>query len=114
MLKIKHDGLSSLQRKQELQGLQLPIAEILKPIPLPPPQLAPAVSEQEDEVACENEEITEAIEDEPFEVYCHDLAEEVADRIMMQNEIDRCDIDGIGLDSDFGNETGLLQDLDFD
>ncbi|KAF8538658.1 hypothetical protein BDD12DRAFT_884625 [Trichophaea hybrida] len=113
MLKINNDGLLSLQRKQELQGLQLQIAEILKPIPLPPPPPAPAVSEQEEEVEGEDEKITEAIEDELFEVHGHDLEEEVAARIMMQDEIDRGDIYGIGSDGDFGNECGLLQDLDF-
>ncbi|KAF8535659.1 hypothetical protein BDD12DRAFT_808397 [Trichophaea hybrida] len=69
---------------------------ILKPIPLPPPPPAPAVSEQEEEVEGEDEEITEAIEDELFEVHRHDLEEEIAARIMMQHEIDRGDIYGIG------------------
>ncbi|KAF8537725.1 hypothetical protein BDD12DRAFT_887086 [Trichophaea hybrida] len=115
MLKIKNDGLLSLQRKEELQGLQLQIAEILKLIPLPPPPPVSAVSEEEEEVEGEDDEITEAMEDELFEVHSHDLEEEVAARIMMQDEIDRGDIDGgIGSDGDFGNKSELLQDLDFD
>ncbi|KAF8536947.1 hypothetical protein BDD12DRAFT_807338 [Trichophaea hybrida] len=113
-INIKNDGLLSLQRKQQLQGRELQIAEILKPIPLPPPPPAPAVSEQEEEVEGEDEEIMEGIEDELFEVHSHDLEEEVAARMMMQDEIDRGDIYGIGSDGDFGNESGLLQDLDFD
>ncbi|KAF8542793.1 hypothetical protein BDD12DRAFT_875727 [Trichophaea hybrida] len=77
MLKIKNDGLLSLQRKQELQGLQLQIADILKSIPVPPPPSVPAVSERE-EVEGENEETMEAIEDELFEAHGYDLEEEVA------------------------------------
>ncbi|KAF8533651.1 hypothetical protein BDD12DRAFT_898305 [Trichophaea hybrida] len=88
------------------QAKKLQIADILKPIPLP----VPAVSEEE-EVEGEDEEITEAIEDELFEVHGHDLEEEVAARIMMQDEITTGDIDGIGSDDDFSNESELLQDL---
>ncbi|KAF8538103.1 hypothetical protein BDD12DRAFT_806400 [Trichophaea hybrida] len=109
MLKIKNDGLLSLQRRQELLGLQLQIAEILKPIPLPPPPLAPAVSEQK-EVEGEDEEITEAIEDVLFDVHGHSLEEEEAARIMMQEEIERGHRDGIGSDGDCGNVSGILQD----
>ncbi|KAF8533791.1 hypothetical protein BDD12DRAFT_809893 [Trichophaea hybrida] len=97
-INIKNDGLLSLQRKQELQGLQLQIADILKPIPVPPPPSVPAVSEEEE-----------------VEAHGYDLEEEVAARIMMQDEIDSGDIeDGIGSVDDFGNESELLQDLDFD
>ncbi|KAF8542335.1 hypothetical protein BDD12DRAFT_876815 [Trichophaea hybrida] len=114
ILKINNDGLLSLQRKQELQGLQLQIADILKPIPVPPPLSVPAVSEEE-EVEGEDEETMEAIEDERFEAHGYDLEEEVAASIMMQDEIDSGDIeDGIGSVDDFGNESELLQDLDFD
>ncbi|KAF8533235.1 hypothetical protein BDD12DRAFT_810352 [Trichophaea hybrida] len=114
MLKIKNDGLLSLQRKKELQGLQLQIADILKPIPVPPPPSVPAVSEEE-EVKGEDEETMEAIEDELLEAHGYDLEEEVAARIMMQDEIDGGNIDdGIGSVDDFGNESELLQDLDFD
>ncbi|KAF8532768.1 hypothetical protein BDD12DRAFT_901843 [Trichophaea hybrida] len=98
-----------------ITGLQLQFAEILKQIPLPPPPLVPVVSEEEEEVEDEDDEITEAIEDELFKVNVHDLEEEVAARIMMQDEIDGGDRDrGICLDGDFGFESELLQDLDFD
>ncbi|KAF8538926.1 hypothetical protein BDD12DRAFT_805739 [Trichophaea hybrida] len=115
MLRTKNDGLLGLQRKQELQGLRLQIAEILKPIALPAPPPVPAVCEEKEEVDGENDVITESIEDELFEVHGHDLEEEVAARIMMQDEGDRGDIyGGIGSDGDFGNECELMQSLDFD
>ncbi|KAF8542599.1 hypothetical protein BDD12DRAFT_802773 [Trichophaea hybrida] len=98
-----------------LQCLQLPIANILKPIPVLPPPSVSDVSKEEEEVEGEDEETIEAIEDELFEVHGYDLEEKVANGIMMQDEIDSGDIeDGIGLVNDFGNESELSQDLDFD
>ncbi|KAF8536645.1 hypothetical protein BDD12DRAFT_807648 [Trichophaea hybrida] len=92
---INNDRLLSLQRKQELQGLHLPIQDIVNRIPVPPPPSVPAVNDEQQEV----------------EAHGHDLEEEVAATIMMQNEIDSGYLeDGIGSVDDFGNKSELLQD----
>ncbi|KAF8242533.1 hypothetical protein K440DRAFT_638912 [Wilcoxina mikolae CBS 423.85] len=107
--------VTGLQRQYNCRGsLQLQIADILKPIALPVPPLIPAVREEEEKLEGEYEEITEAIEDELFGVHGDDEEEEIVTRIMIQDEIDRVDIDDIGSDDDFGNESELLQELDFD
>ncbi|KAF8539108.1 hypothetical protein BDD12DRAFT_805604 [Trichophaea hybrida] len=97
------------------RNCNLQIAEIFKPIPLPPPPPVPAISEEEEDAKGKNNEMTEAIEYKLFEAHSNDLEEKVVARIMMQDEIDSGDMDGgICSDSDYGNESELLQDLDFD